>query len=57
MLSLSESSTGSSAATLCVELVDVGDGLERDIIVDIQFLETGFSRASKWNNERSSLIS
>ena len=29
---------------LCVELTDLGEGLERDVFVDWQFLAEGYSR-------------
>lgn len=29
---------------LCVELVDFGQGLERDVLVDLQFLAEGYAR-------------
>lgn len=32
---------------LCVELVDIGSGLEREVFVDLQFTEKGFTRLSK----------
>ena len=32
---------------LCVELVDVGDGLERPVTVDIQFVENGTAISSE----------
>ena len=32
---------------LCVELVGVGDGLERGVSVDLEFTGMGYSRTSK----------
>ena len=44
--------TSTSAASLnsrdlCVELVDVGDGLEREVFVDVQFAMDGLAQQSE----------
>ncbi len=42
---ITESST--MVRNLCVELVSVGEGLERGVSVDVNFIPQGYSQASK----------
>ena len=45
MANISESSV--EARDLCVELFDVGGGLERNVTASIDFIQSGFSNSSK----------
>ena len=35
---------------LCVELTNIGEGLERDVLVDLQFLAEGYAREGRFTN-------
>ncbi len=46
--SITENST--MTRNLCVELVSIGEGLERNFTADINFMPQGYSQSSEFNH-------